>query len=641
MKMSQHTVCLDFHTSSFTESFEAIIDNIKTGKYRTEVEKIRQYKKEEKKYDDLKKKLPGFTPSGVFENTRKTENLSNYSKIMHLDIDNLGVSLYKTLERIKAIPETHACFISPSGNGIKLFVRVLNEKNDHQKIYPLLLNFYEQKLGVKIDSSCSDLPRLCFFSYDPDAYINLNSKPYDKPTTGNQKLVPDQLVKMANKTQKYEVGSRNNYVFSLARICFSNGVTKKGVIEYCKINLDGISVKEIKRTVSSAYTGKYPIKNSQSLFSDKYSLVEKYLSLHYTFRYNIVNQRVEIVNNQGHFLSEVDDRIENNLLRELAANQINCSIDTLRTVLLSSFSTPYDPLVSYINQLPEWNGENHIENLIEGLPLPNRALAYRYVIKWLVAMIGGFVDSEVVNQHVLVLVGAQGIGKTTWLNRLFPPELKKYLYNGLIDPGNKDTLVYLSSCGLIIVDELETFRSRQLGQFKEIVTKPQITVRKPYGRNSEVLERRASFAASVNQVQFLTDRTGSRRFLCLDLIGSIDLKTNTPIEQLWAQCVVLFQSDFRYWFNSDEINIIDDENNKFYSVSSEEETLLKYFEPCELGEEDFLEPASGVIQLLKSHDTLKSLELSPVHMGRALNKFGFKTKKQGGNRVYALLSIVK
>lgn len=636
--MSQHTVCLDFHTSSYSESFEEIIDKIKTGKFKSEVEKIRRYKKEERSYDDLKKKLPGFTPSGEFENTRKTDNLTKYSKIMHLDIDGLGVKLKETLDKVKTIPETYACFISPSGNGIKLFVRVLNEKNEHHMIYPLLLKLYEQKLGVKIDSSCSDLPRLCFFSYDPDVYINLDSKPFAKPTTVKQKLVPDQLVKMANKTQKYEVGSRNNYVFNLARICFSNGVTKKAVIEYCEINLAAISVKEIKRTVSSAYTGKYPVKNKQSLFSDKYSLVEKYLSLHYTFRYNIVNQKVEIVNNQGFFLSEVDDRMENNLLRELAANQINCSIDTLRTVLLSSFSTPYDPFVSYINQLPEWDGENHIENLIESLPLSNRSLGYRYVMKWFVAMIGAFMDSEVVNQHVLVLVGAQGIGKTTWLNRLFPPELKKYLYNGLIDPGNKDTLVYLSSCGLIIVDELETFRSKQLGQFKEVVTKPQITVRKPYGRNSEVLERRASFAASVNQAQFLTDRTGSRRFLCLELLGTIDLGNCNPIEQLWAQCLVLFQSDYRYWFDNEENYNIDEENNKFYSVSSEEEIILKYFEPCDFGQEDHLEPASGVVQILRSQDTLRGLELSPVHIGRALNKFGFKSKKQGGNRVYALLS---
>ncbi|MFT5723046.1 MAG: hypothetical protein ACI9JN_000151 [Bacteroidia bacterium] len=634
--MGMHTICLDFHTASREESFESILDKTKTGFYKLKVEEIRQHQKYNRNYDELKKTLPGFTPSGVFEKKRNTENLSGYSQIIHLDIDHIGNKMEETLRLIREIPETYAFFISPSGNGIKLFVRVESDKNRHHIIYPIVLKFYEQKLGVKIDPSCSDIARLCFFSYDPDAYLNKNSNIFKEPTI-NIKLIPDQLLKMVNKTQKFEVGNRNNYVFNLARICCSNGVNKTAVIEHCETTLEGLSSKEIKRTVSSAYTGKYPVKNKQSHFSDKYSLVERYLSSHYSFRYNIVNQKVETVDKQGVFITEVDDRMENNLVRELAANQINCSMDTLRTVLLSSFSIPYDPFVSYITQLPEWDGEDHIKELVDTLPLSNRSLGYKYVMKWFVAMIGSFMDPGVVNQHVLVLVGAQGIGKTTWLNRMFPIELKQYVYNGLIDPGNKDTLVYLSSCGLIIVDELETFRSKQLGQFKEVVTKPQITVRKPYGRNSEVLERRASFAASVNQVQFLTDRTGSRRFLCLDLIGSIDLKINIPIEQLWAHCFVLFQSDYRYWFNPEEIYNIDEENGKFYSVSSEEEIILKYFEPCDFGDEDYLEPASGVIQVLKGHDTLKGLELSPVHIGRALNKFGFKTKKQGGNRVYALL----
>ena len=119
-------------------------------------------------------------------------------------------------------------------------------------------------------------------------------------------------------------------------------------------------------------------------------------------------------------------------------------------------------------------------------------------------------DEEKVNHQVLVLVGPQGIGKSSWLNSLLPKELSGYLYSGLINPNNKDTLVHLSENLFINLDELENLNKTELGSLKSLITQSAIKLRKAYGMFNENLRRRASFMGSVNDAEFLTDSTGNR-----------------------------------------------------------------------------------------------------------------------------------
>src|SRR5208283_4926023 len=136
-----------------------------------------------------------------------------------------------------------------------------------------------------------------------------------------------------------------------------------------------------------------------------------------------------------------------------------------------------------------------------------------YLRKWLVASVGCATNTDVVNHTCLTLVGPQGRYKTTWLNRLVPEALSQYIHVGTIDPTNKDTHIHLSECYLINLDELETLNKHELGSLKSVMTYKTSRIRRPYAHFADQMIRRASFAGSINRDSFLTDETGTRRFL--------------------------------------------------------------------------------------------------------------------------------
>jgi predicted P-loop ATPase len=249
-------------------------------------------------------------------------------------------------------------------------------------------------------------------------------------------------------------------------------------------------------------------------------------------------------------------------------------------LLNSDFSIPYDPIVDYLDSLPAWDNEtDHIKQLAESVKTTNEGFFIKCLYKWLVAMVRSWINTNVVNQTVLVFSGAQGIGKTTWVNNLVPSQLKDYYYSGTINPNNKDTLIHLSECALINLDELENLNRSEIGVLKEIITKGQIRMRRPYGKSAEILPRRASFAGSVNQSQFLNDPTGSRRFLCFEAL-SFDTQHQINIDLVYSQALALFKSGFIYWFSQDEIKELESNNEQYKSTPMEDELLLQLFEPC-------------------------------------------------------------
>lgn len=128
-------------------------------------------------YDEQKKLLLGFTPSGTFDRRRKLEFLKEYNGNIILDIDDLAPVLLQQAEKqARNCPFTHACFISPGAQGLKIIVRTNATKETHKDTFIALAAYYEQLLNLFIDESGKDIPRLCFYSYDPQAYFNPNSE---------------------------------------------------------------------------------------------------------------------------------------------------------------------------------------------------------------------------------------------------------------------------------------------------------------------------------------------------------------------------------------------------------------------------------------------------------------------------------
>src|SRR5690606_38154089 len=159
-----------------------ITKQIQEGQYKEQVEAIRKLIAEgqEKEADKLKKQLPAFTPSGTFENGRKAELLTQYSGFVILDLDKLSPEdLARAKSLVALAPYTFAAFISPSGNGLKIIVPVNSTAEHHKLAFQQVSDYYEQALQLVVDPSGKDVSRLCFMSYDPDCFRNINAEPFN------------------------------------------------------------------------------------------------------------------------------------------------------------------------------------------------------------------------------------------------------------------------------------------------------------------------------------------------------------------------------------------------------------------------------------------------------------------------------
>lgn len=241
-------------------------------------------------------------------------------------------------------------------------------------------------------------------------------------------------------------------------------------------------------------------------------------------------------------------------------------------------------------------------------------------------MATSWIQPEVVNHTALILSGAQGIGKTTWLSNLIPIPLRKFIYAGMINVRDKDSQVKLSECCIIIMDELENM-SRNLDALKELITKRDIHIRRAYSYTHEHYTRRASFAGSINNKDFLHDITGNRRFLCFEA-KQINYQPFADLDKAYSQAISLAQNGFQYWFSQEEMAELEQNNEEFRAVIPEEEQLMTFYEPCEETDPE------GVF--MKTTDILKNLlrlsglrSLSEQKLGKVLMAHFVRVKRQG------------
>ena len=255
--------------------------------------------------------------------------------------------------------------------------------------------------------------------------------------------------------------------------------------------------------------------------------------------------------------------------------------------------------------------------------------------KWFVAMVASWMKDEVVNHQVLVLIGKQGIYKTTWLEHLIPPHLRAYackLANS--NDLNKDERLRIAEFGLISLDEIDSMNSRELNQLKSIITATDVNERAAYAYTKERRVRLASFCASGNRRDFLTDITGNRRWLPFE-VESIQSPFTTilPYERMYAQAWALAQDPFfSYWFDLDEIEVLEQHNQHFRDESNEEQLLAILFDIPAEGRGEFMTTAQ-ISERLVTYGNIKQ-PMALCRLGTVLGKAGFRavTRNAGSGR---------
>ena len=228
-----------------------VLNAIKEGRFDKEITKLREADSEEEK-GRIKNSLLAFTPSVELNTGRKFAEGDSYSSIIHLDYDKLD-DVPGALKKIKALEYTYSCFISPSGNGIKVFVRVSNQVEQHKDAFNTLKSYYDKAVGVESDKTIKDLCRLCYVSSDPELYLNEESQVFDY-TTISMTRTPEELWEYTSRKETFTVGNRNNFIFTFA--CNTNryGLNIEEAQSYCSSYTDStLTYSEIEKTIRSAY----------------------------------------------------------------------------------------------------------------------------------------------------------------------------------------------------------------------------------------------------------------------------------------------------------------------------------------------------------------------------------------------------
>ena len=336
--------------------------------------------------------------------------------------------------------------------------------------------------------------------------------------------------------------------------------------------------------------------------------------------------------------SDLDDRDVNTLWTELCREKPVVK-QHLQNVIESDYVPSYHPFRFYLEHLPPWREDDGDNILLLAMSVnvkggsDEQMLFYQCLKKWLVGMVASWVEPKVVNHEMLVLIGEQGTYKTTWFSHLLPPTLHDYFYtktnSGLV---SKDDLLTLAQYGLVCWEELDTMQPKELNKLKAAMTMPSINERAAYARYHENRPHLASFCGTGNNVQFLSDTTGTRRWLPFE-VESIESPLATPFDYdgIYSQAYALYKQGFQYWFSPGEIRKMQSHNEQFETVHSELELVDLHFRKPKANERREMVSATMALQMIGGN---MSYMLNKEKIGHAFKKLGFEYMRTSSQRGY-------
>ena len=368
--------------------------------------------------------------------------------------------------------------------------------------------------------------------------------------------------------------------------------------------------------------------------------IEDWMDHHIELRRNIVSGRQEYrwlendaIEGTGPWLN-YDDHTLNTLYRRMKKVK-EVKREEIDWEVHSEYVKDFNPFLDYLERLPPWDGNDYILAQAAGVIVEGGLEACKDFIecfrRWFVAMVAAWINPEVVNHMVLVLIGRQGIGKTRWMNHLLPPSLRSYYctQNG-IGRNDKDTEIALSQYALINCEELDKMSLGDMNAMKRAITLNYTNVRKPYDRYAERRPHIATFCGTGNNEKFLNDPTGTRRWLAFKVESILSpLVMPFEYEGLYAQAYYLYKQGFQYWFEDSEA--ADQRNSRFMVPNLERQLVYRYFlkpkedEPCEFVD---------VVTALQMFPVNVSSKIRKEAVDQAFIDLGFESVTLDGNPGY-------
>ena len=361
----------------------------------------------------------------------------------------------------------------------------------------------------------------------------------------------------------------------------------------------------------------------------------------------------------------LDERVVCSIRSQMAADTGKRVLkNDVMDVLRSDFARLYHPVREYIESLPAWDGKDRVMELCShivspspseggGVEIPDAYIMpsssnqtsqppsvspqrregigeaspcfYWALHKWLVACVASWMSDLSSNHEIFVLIGAQGIYKTTFFRHLLPPQLRMYFWENAHNSfSSKDDHLALAENCLVEIEEIDLQNPRDISELKALATSEKVKERRPYARFREEKHRLASFCGSGNQQHFLSDDTGNRRWLCFKVNHIDDPRTwALDYDQLYAQLRDELRQGFRYWFDPDEQRIVERQNQAFRIESDEEQLIRSRLRPPRATDKITLMNAASICQFINGGVVGRGLSTRKISV--IMVKMGFKT----------------
>ena len=364
--------------------------------------------------------------------------------------------------------------------------------------------------------------------------------------------------------------------------------------------------------------------------------IQSFMETTYDFRFNLLTEETEY-RTQGTNTSTAyriaDQRALNSLCMEAKTRGIACWDRDISRYIHSYSVKEYHPFTSYMDNLPDWDGTDRLENLarrVSGNPLWMKGFR-----RWMLAMTAQWMQLDHLhgNSVAPVLISRkQGRQKSTFCKLLLPAVLQRY-YTDSIDLNAPTQMERkLSLFGLVNLDEFDKIPPKKMPLLKNLMQMAELNIRKAYQKSYASLPRMASFIATSNQKELLSDPSGSRRFLCIEVEEKIDC---SPIDhdQIYAQLKTCLSGGERYWFTSREEAEIMASNAKFYKQTIEEDIFHSCFRQASKSEHPLLLSAAEIFERMKKQNPAAMLGTTANRIGPFLNNLGIeRIHTRYGNR---------
>ena len=619
-----------------------------------------------------KASCPCFAVSVRFAGGKQKANISSWTGLCLADFDHLPAdSMARSLALLRADPHTLLAYTTISGEGIRVisaYTRgtrcdIRTENRLHAHAFRQMNAYYAALIGLNYDEQCKNATRLSGLAHDPDAYFNPDATPFlveeeekegqaiKRPaaTRRLQRVVKAAQARLEQEGLAYTEHRHNEYIMRMGYLLNAYGVEQADATRWALQQFAGYD-GDVAGIMRSCYQhidehGTLQLASRRNTGEREPALatvaeIEAFLTSQASFRKNTVTGKCEIATGGTDQFEDLTDRHVNTLWSNMCKEVKAVKMQDLRAVLESEFVQLYNPFAHYFESLPPWDGvTDYIDQLASRVHVKSDQEQFAlFFKKWLVAMTASLLNKEVVNHEILVLIGRQGIYKTTWLNNLLPPRLRRYFYLKSNSRNiTKDDLLTLSEFAMVCLEELDEMEGKELNQLKALTTMRNISERAAYAHYKEVRAHIASFCGTGNNKHFLTDLSGNRRWLPFE-VESIDSPYDFPpdYDGIYAQSYALVQEGYPYWLSHEETEQLNKHNRQFETPCLEQELILTHYRRPLPGEESLFVTNAQILACINAGIRQK---LSPVKIGIVMHREGFEPLRAGGKRGYRVVEL--